>query len=130
MLTPETLKPVQGVLVEQSMLTMGLPADETEPVIPLMETSLMDKELASLPLQVVNVGKLDVAVLDIRDRTLSTRPGLDTDTVLTVGTATVEDTNSLDSLRLATLTKGANTETVATVTVDVVQGDIGGSFGR
>jgi hypothetical protein len=51
MLTPEILKPVQGVLVEQSMLTMGLPADETEPVIPLMETSLMDKELASLPLQ-------------------------------------------------------------------------------
>ncbi|KAG1437892.1 hypothetical protein G6F46_014630 [Rhizopus delemar] len=130
MLTPETLKPVQGVLVEQSMLTMGLPADETEPVIPLMETSLMDKELASLPLQVVNIVELDVAVLDIRDRTLSTRPGLDTDTVLTVGTATVEDTNSLDSLRLATLTKGANTETVATVTVDVVQGDIGGSFGR
>ena len=75
--------------------------------------------------RVINVGKLDVAVLDIRDRTLSTGPGLDTDTVLTVGTATVEDTNSLDTFRLATLTKGANTETVATVTVDVVQGDVG-----
>jgi hypothetical protein len=75
--------------------------------------------------RVINVGKLDVAVLDIRDRTLSTGPGLDTDTVLTVGTATVENTNSLDTFRLATLTKGANTETVATVTVDVVQGDVG-----
>ncbi len=75
--------------------------------------------------RVINIGKLDVAVLDIRDRTLSTGPGLDTDTVLTVGTATVEDTNSLDTFRLATLTKRANTETVATVTVDVVQGDVG-----
>ena len=75
--------------------------------------------------RVVNVCKLDVAVLDIRDRTLSAWPGLDTDTVLTVSTATVEDTNSLDSFRLAALTKRANTETMATVTVDVVQGDVG-----
>ena len=75
--------------------------------------------------RVVNVVELDVAVLDIRDGTLSSGPGLDSDTVLTVVTGTIEDTDSLDSLGLATLTKGSNTETVATVTDDVVQSDVG-----
>ena len=75
--------------------------------------------------RVINIVELHVGILDIRNGTLSTGPGLDTDTVLTVVTGTVSDTNRLDSFGLAALTKRTNAETVATVTDDVVDSQIG-----
>jgi hypothetical protein len=75
--------------------------------------------------RVIDIVEVNILVNDIRDGTLTTGPGLDSDTILAVITGTVVNTNHLDGLLLATLTERTNTETVATVTDDVGQGDVG-----
>jgi hypothetical protein len=55
--------------------------------------------------RVVNVNKVDILILDISDRTLSTGPGLDTNTVLTIGTLAVQDADSLNVLGSTGFTK-------------------------
>jgi hypothetical protein len=58
---------------------------------------------------VVRVDDLVVIELDVLDITLSTGPGLDTKTVLTVSTDTVNNSNTRDGISGTTLTKTANT---------------------
>lgn len=74
---------------------------------------------------VVNVGQSNVLELDAANRTLSAGPGLDTDTILTVNTSTVLDSNGLDNISFTTLTERTNTETMAIGTGDIGNGDIG-----
>jgi hypothetical protein len=69
--------------------------------------------------RVFDIIELNVLVDYILNNTLSTGPCLDSDTVLTVGTDRVQDTDELNRFLLATLTKRANTETVTTITLDV-----------
>lgn len=61
----------------------------------------------------------------ICEKDFTTIPSLDTDTVLTVGTSTVNDTDLLHGLSRATFTKRANTKAVTIDTVDIGQSDIG-----
>lgn len=68
---------------------------------------------------VLNLVELDIFETDIRNATLSTTPGLDTNTVLTVGTGTASNSDLLDRFSRATLTEGTNTETMTIDTVDV-----------
>lgn len=75
--------------------------------------------------RVIDIVEVDILVNDIRYGTLTTGPGLDSDTILAVITGTVVNTNHLDAFLLATLTERANTETMTTVTDDVRQGDVG-----
>lgn len=75
--------------------------------------------------RVIDIVEVNILVNDIRDGTLTTRPGLDSDAILAVITGTVVNTNHLDGFFLATLTERANTETMATVTDDVREGDVG-----
>jgi hypothetical protein len=74
--------------------------------------------------RVFDIVQFDILVKNIRDGTLSTRPGLDTDTVLAVVTGRIQDTDGLDSIIFTTLTERANAETVTTVTGDLGQSDI------
>lgn len=59
--------------------------------------------------RVFAVGKLDILELDVLDETLSSTPGLDSNTVLTIVTFTVDNGNILDIFSRATLTKTTNT---------------------
>lgn len=74
---------------------------------------------------VVNVGQSNVLELDTANGALSTGPGLDTDTILTVNTSTVLDSNGLDNISFTTLTERTNTKTMAIGTCDIGNGDIG-----
>lgn len=58
---------------------------------------------------VIRVDDLVVIKFDLGDRTLSTRPGLDTKTVLTVGTDTVDNIDITDGFSSTALTETANT---------------------
>lgn len=73
---------------------------------------------------VIRVDDLVVIKFDLGDRTLSTRPGLDTKTVLTVGTDTVDNIDITDGFSSTALTETANTETMTAGTVDIINGDI------
>jgi hypothetical protein len=68
---------------------------------------------------IFDIVEFNVSITDILNRTLATGPCLDSDTVLTVVTDTVQNTDGLDVFSLATLTKRTNTETMTTVTGDV-----------
>lgn len=68
---------------------------------------------------ILDLVELDMLETNIRDATLSATPGLDTDTILALGTSTASNSDLLDGFGRATLTEGTNTETVATDTVDV-----------
>jgi hypothetical protein len=68
---------------------------------------------------VFNIIEFNSLVNNIANRTLSTGPGLDSYTILTVVTDTVENSNSFNIFGLTTFTKGTNTETVTTVTGDM-----------
>ena len=68
---------------------------------------------------IFDVVEFNVSITDILNGTLATRPCLDSDTVLTVVTDTVQNANGLDIFSLATFTKRTNAETMTTVTGDV-----------
>lgn len=75
--------------------------------------------------RIVHIDQTEANVLYIRNFTLSTRPGLDTHAVLTIGAAAAQDTNHIDIFSRAAFAKGPNAETVAADTVDIAQRDVG-----
>lgn len=68
---------------------------------------------------VLNLVELNIFETNIRNATLSTTPGLNTDTVLTLGTGAASNSDLLDSFSRTTLTERTNTETMTIDTVNV-----------
>lgn len=77
---------------------------------------------------VINIVEFNIAKFDICYRTLSTWPGLDSNTVLTIITNTVKNTDCLDILSGTTLTKRSNAETMTAGTINLWQCNIGNSL--
>lgn len=73
---------------------------------------------------IFNTGQINILKLDVADRTLSTGPGLDTNTILAVDTGTVLDSDVLDNVSFATLTKRTDTETMAVSTSNISESNI------
>lgn len=73
---------------------------------------------------IFNAGQINILELDVADGTLSTGPGLDTNTILAVDTGTVLDSDVLDNVSFTTLTERTDTEAMAVSTSNISESNI------